>query len=35
MGALKIEDDGIRVEGTAEFDRTVKFSQLSAPDVSF
>jgi hypothetical protein len=34
MGALKIEDDGIRVEGTSQFDRTVQFSQLSAPEVS-
>jgi|EndMetStandDraft_8_1072994.scaffolds.fasta_scaffold3661833_1 hypothetical protein len=34
MGALKIEDDGIRVEGTSQFDQAVKFSQLSAPDVS-
>lgn len=34
MGALKIERDGIRVEGYSEFDRTVKFSQLSTPDVS-
>jgi hypothetical protein len=34
MGALKIDEDGIRVEGRSEFDRTVKFSQLSAPEVS-
>ncbi|KAI6196972.1 hypothetical protein M3Y94_01170600 [Aphelenchoides besseyi] len=32
MGALKITEDGIRVEGRAEFDRPVKFSELSAPE---
>lgn len=35
MGALKIDEDGIRVEGKAEFDKPVKFSELSTPDVSF
>jgi hypothetical protein len=33
MGALKVEKDGIRVEGYSEFDRTVKLSQLSTPNV--
>ncbi|CAB3405327.1 unnamed protein product [Caenorhabditis bovis] len=28
IGALKIEDDGIRVEGRAQFDRPVHFSEL-------
>lgn len=35
IGTLKIEDDGIRVEGRAQFDRPVHFSQLSTLDVSF
>ncbi|KAK5984343.1 Sarcoglycan complex subunit protein [Trichostrongylus colubriformis] len=29
MGALKIQDDGIRVEGRAQFDKPVTFSHLS------
>ncbi|CAI5441840.1 unnamed protein product [Caenorhabditis angaria] len=29
IGALKIKDDGIRVEGRAQFDRPVHFSKLS------
>ncbi|KAI6242803.1 hypothetical protein M3Y99_00187800 [Aphelenchoides fujianensis] len=32
MGALKIVEDGIRIEGRAEFERAVKFSELSAPE---
>uniref|UniRef100_A0A8R1E3U4 Gamma-sarcoglycan n=1 Tax=Caenorhabditis japonica TaxID=281687 RepID=A0A8R1E3U4_CAEJA len=32
IGALKIEDDGIRVEGRAQFDRPVHFSKLSTLD---
>ena len=33
MGALKITDDGIRVEGRSDFARSVRFSELSAPNV--
>ncbi|VDM84635.1 unnamed protein product, partial [Strongylus vulgaris] len=29
MGALKIQEDGIRVEGRAQFDKPVTFSHLS------
>ncbi|EGT35083.1 hypothetical protein CAEBREN_21328 [Caenorhabditis brenneri] len=32
IGTLKIEDDGIRVEGRAQFDRPVHFSKLSTLD---
>ncbi|CAD5216189.1 unnamed protein product [Bursaphelenchus xylophilus] len=32
MGAMKIDDEGIRVEGKTEFDRPVKFSELSTPE---
>lgn len=34
MGALKIEEDGIRVLGRAHFDKPVHFSQLSTARVS-
>lgn len=32
MGALQIEDDGIRVTGKAEFENPVHFQQLSTKD---
>lgn len=33
MGALKIDDDRIRVIGEAQFDRPVHFSELSTAEV--
>lgn len=34
MGALKMDEDGVRITGRAQFDLPVHFSQLSTARVS-